>query len=86
MSRRFQFSLRAMLVAVLVVAIAVLPLAWLVKTCRAWLFDEPVLALTFPPRQTVTIEVDLPPIEFPAPEDKMPVTPFGREPEEPFEL
>ena len=72
--------------ATAVVAIVVLPLAWLAKTCRAWLFDETVLTLTFPPQQTVTIEVDLPPIEFPAPEDKMPVIPFGREPEEPFEL
>ncbi|HET6880760.1 MAG TPA: hypothetical protein VFI31_11430 [Pirellulales bacterium] len=86
MSRRFQFSLRALLLTMLVVALAVLPVAWIAELCRSWTLDEPTLILTIPSLPPVTIEIGGPPLVVPAPEDKMPVIPFGRQPYEPIEL
>jgi hypothetical protein len=93
MSRRFQISLRAIFMLTMLVAVTTLPTVRLIETCRAWLFDKPALALPSPPISIeivwpiTTFESDGPPIVVPTPEDKkMPVIPFGRDPDEPIEL
>ena len=90
---RPQFTLRALLVAMLVVAIGTLPTVRLVTAVRAWFAEKPAV---LPPPEIGFLHLDRSAdietssgnggVHIQIQEDKMPIIPFGREPDESIEL